>query len=204
MITVQSSPLGQEWKERLSLSTRKAPELYENADEVRSTPHAGAIRTTLRELNASAVFCIHGSPTVTIISVDDYERPEIVELHAALWNQGLSSLLLVLSDAAARAFSLARIPHDGENEDFDRRCLVQTLNAATHALALKDFIYGAESGRLWEMHAEYFPAEERIDKVLLRNLTVSHRQLLDIGLSSDAAQALLIQSMFIAYLVPVR
>ena len=202
MKALQSKQLGRKWKKRLDLSTRKIPEFYENADDVRSTPHAGAIRTTLRELGASAVFCVQGVPTIVILSIEDYDREAIVGLHAALWNQGLASLLLVLSGDTVRAFSLARIPHSGENRDFDNRCLVRELNAITDALALKNIIYGAESGRLWEHehHTDYFSSNERIDHVLLNNLTKSHQLLCDTGLSPDAAQALLIQTMFIAYL----
>ena len=55
------------------------------------------------------------------------------------------------------------------------------------------------SGRLWKEHADYFRPKERIDQVLLDNLTQSHK-LLCKSLSSDAAQALLIQTIFIAYL----
>jgi hypothetical protein len=61
-------------------------------------------------------------------------------------------------------------------------------------------VYGAESGRFWEEHAEFFKAKERVDQVLLENLTSSHDLLCEASMSSDAAQALLIQAMFIAYL----
>ena len=197
---MQSKPLGWKWKDRLDLSTRTIPELYENSDDVRNTPHAGVIRTTLEELGASAVFCVQGVPTIAILSVDEYDREATINLHAALWNQGLASLLLVISSDTVRAFSLARFPHSGENHDFDDRCLIQELNAINQALILKDIIYGAESGRLWEEHADYFRSQERIDHVLLGNLTASHQLLRDSGLSFDAAQALLVQAMFIAYL----
>ena len=200
MIATQSKPLEGEWKDRLNLSARGIPDLYENADDVRSTPHAGAIRATLRELGASAVFCVQDVPTIAILSVDEYDREAIIALHAALWNQGLASLLLVISGDTVRAYSLARIPHSGENHDFDDRCLVQELNAVSHALLLKDIIYGAESGRLWETHADFFPSTERIDHVLLANLTASHKLLCSADLSFDTAQALLVQAMFIAYL----
>ena len=201
MKAVQSKPLGYEWKQCLDLSTRTAPEFFENADGVRSTPHAGAIRTTLRDLGASAIFCVQNVPTIVIISVDEYDRDAIVNLHAALWNQALASLILVLSGDTVRAFSLARIPHSGENHDFDDRCLVgRELNSVTDALVLKDIIYSVESGRLWEKNADYFQSKERIDQFLLNNLTASHQLLCDTGLRSDAAQALLIQTMFVAYL----
>ena len=202
MQTIRSKPLGPEWKERLDLSIRQVPELYERADDVGNTPHAGAIRTTLDELGVSAVFCVQEVPTIAILSVDEYDRAAIVDLHAKLWNQGLASLLLVIAGDAVRAFSLARTPRDGESQcEFDDRCLVQEFNAVSDALMLRDVVYGAESGRLWKEHAEYFHSDERIDQVLLGNLATSYSLLCDdTGLSADAAQALLVQVMFVAYL----
>ena len=73
-------------------------------------------------------------------------------------------------------------------------------NATADALELKNLVYGAESGRFWEEHPEHFKPEERVDRVLLDNLTESHRLLRDADLPADAAQALLVQAMFIAYL----
>ena len=202
MQAIRSQPLGREWKDRLDLSNRRVPELYEHAGDVGIAPHAGAIRKMLSELGASAVFCVQEVPTIAILWVDDYDRAAIVDLHAKLWNQGLASLLLVISGDTVRAFSLARTPRDGESQrDFDDRCLVREFNAVSDALMLRDVVYGAESGRLWKEHAEYFHFSERIDQVLLDNLATSYRLLSDdTGLSPDAAQALLVQVMFIAYL----
>ncbi len=197
-------PLPTKWKERLDLASRDVPELYEDPKAVGPSPHAGAIRMALVELGASAVFCVQNVPTVVIVVLDEYERDRVVDLHAKLWNQGLATLLLVLSGDTLRAFSLARLPRSDDNT-FHDRCLVRVLDAASDALAAKDLIYGAESGRLWDRHANFFKLNERIDHVLLNNLTVSYRALCDDALfpdalSPDAAQALLIQTMFIAYL----
>lgn len=109
-------------------------------------------------------------------------------------------LLLVITHDTVRAFSLARMPQREWGDDFDRRCLVVALDVTTHALEVSNLIYGAESGRLWKEHAEYFNSKERIDEVLLGNLNASHQELCKGNLSTDAAQALLIQAMFIAYL----
>ena len=199
MSDVQAQPLSAVWKDRLDLSLRDAPELYEDAEEAGRSGHASAIRTALGDLGASAVFCVQDVPTVVIVVLEDYDKERVVDLHGRLWNQGLATLLLVLSGDTVRAFSLARKPYR-DDEDFDDRCLVRELDAVANALAVKDFIYGAESGRLWEEHAQYFSASERIDHVLLDNLTSSHNTLCEQGLPEDAAQALLIQAMFIAYL----
>ena len=84
--------LEQNWKNCLDLSYRKAPELYENVTEVEDSPYARAIRTTFNELGASAVFCVQKVPTIVILSVVEYDRNLISELHWKLWNQGLASL----------------------------------------------------------------------------------------------------------------
>lgn len=199
MTETQSRPLSAEWKERLDLSLRTAPELYEDPQDVGQGAHAGAIRTALRDLHASGVFCIQDAPTVVIVELADYDRKQVLDLHGALWNQGLATLLLVLTADTLRAFSLARKPFEDENV-WEATCLVQKLDAIADALALKNLVYAAESGRLLEEHADDFPTDERIDQVLLDNLTVAHSALQREGLSAEGAQALLIQTMFIAYL----
>lgn len=200
-MTIDSAhPLDELWKKRLDLTGREAPELYERAESVRNSPHAGAIRATLEGLGASAVFCVQGVPTIIIANLEQYDRDQIVGLHAALWNQGLASLLLVITGDTVRAFSLSRTPYSNPGDEFERRCLVKTLSATADAIALKNMFYGAESGRFWEEHTEFFKPKERVDQVLLENLTSAHSLLCEAGLSSDAAQALLIQAMFIAYL----
>lgn len=199
MTVLQPQALSGGWKDRLGLSLRGAEELYEDADDVSRSPHAGAIRTALDGLGASAVFCVQDVPTVVIAELAEFDRKRVLDLHGALWNQGLATLLLVLSGDAMRAYSLARKPVSDEGV-FDERCLVRELDAVTEALAVKDLIYAVESGRLWEEHTERFQSGERIDHVLLNNLTVAHETLRNDGLSAAGAQALLMQTMFIAYL----
>lgn len=190
---------GETWKERLGLGDRNAPEFFESAAMVADTPHALAIRAAIHELGLSGIFCVQGVPTVAILSMATYDAARVVDVHGALWNQGLVSLLLVAAGDVLRVYSLARKPQKEWGEQFDERCLIETLNATAHALEIRNLIYGVESGRLWKEHADYFQSKERIDQVLLDNLTQSHK-LLSKSLPSDAAQALLIQVMFIAYL----
>ncbi|PKP94909.1 MAG: N-6 DNA methylase [Alphaproteobacteria bacterium HGW-Alphaproteobacteria-16] len=192
--------LSPEWKERLGLANRQAPELYDVSASVVDAPHASAIRVALDDLQVSAVFCVQTVPTIAILVTDTYDRKAVVDLHGALWNQGLISLLLVISGEVMRAFSLARTPLKDADEAFENRCLVDTLTLTADALRFRNIVDGAESGRLWSEHAEYFKPKERIDQVLLDNLKVSHTLLRKEGLHPDPAQALLIQAMFIAYL----
>ena len=137
MSAVQTQSLPPKWKERLDLTVREAPELYEDPRAVGQSAHAGAIRVALVELGASAVFCVEDVPTVVIVVLEEYDRDRVMKLHGALWNQGLATLLLVLSGDTLRAFSLARIPsRDGST--FDAMCLVRVLDTATDALARQE------------------------------------------------------------------
>lgn len=192
-------PIEAEWKELLGLANRQSPEFYENSQAVIDVPHALAIRTALDELGLSAVFCVQGVPTIAILSTERFDRERVIELHAALWNQGLISLLLVIADGTLRAYSLGRTPYR-DDAAFDQRCLIDTLDKTAEALRFRNLLYGAESGRLWKEHAEFFKPKERIDQVLLDNLNETHRLLCARDLEPGAAQALLIQAMFIAYL----
>lgn len=200
MTVAQARPLPKDWKDRLGLTYRRAPELYETADMVVDVPHAPAIRAALEEMGLSAVFCVQGVPTVAILATDIYDRAAVVDLHGKLWNQGLASLLLVLAENTLRVYSLARTPIEEPGEAFETRCLIEALDLTVEALRFRNLIDGAESGRLWRDHGDYFQPKERIDQVLLDNLKHSHLLLQAHALSSDAAQALLIQAMFIAYL----
>jgi hypothetical protein len=168
MTDVRALPLSQEWKERLGLANRRSPELYELAENVTDVPHALAIRAALADLGLSAVFCVQGVPTVAILSVKQYDRARIIDLHAALWNQGLASLLLVIADDTLRAFSLARTPYKDFGDAFEQRCLIVALDHTAEALRFRSLLYGAESGRLWKHHAEYFQSKERIDQIQAR------------------------------------
>ena len=124
----------QDWKESLDLSARRAPELYgatsdigdtraglsvrppgwrelyEDASEVGDTCYAGPLRTTLRDLGASAVFCVQGVPTAVFFAVEDEDAERIARLHSDLWNQGLASVLAVVRGHAIRIYSLAGFP----------------------------------------------------------------------------------------------
>jgi hypothetical protein len=195
-----TTALAPEWKDRLGLTHRRSPELYESAEAVSDVPHAPAIRAALAEMGVSAIFCVQGVPTVAILEADHYDRAAIIDLHGTLWNQGLASLLLVIADDTLRAFSLARTPLSDPGDAFEARCLIDSLTLTTEALRFQNLIYGAESGRLWKDYGEYFSPKERIDQVLLDNLNASHDLLQEAALAPDAAQALLIQAMFIAYL----
>ena len=189
------------WKDRLGLTYRRLPELYESAESAVGVPHAPAIRTALEDMGLSAVFCVQGVPTVAASwsQMSTIARPWSIFKRSS-GTRDWPACCWVIAGDTIRAFSLARTPLDEPGDAFETRCLIEALDLTDEVLRIRGLIDGAESGRLWRDHASYFPLNERIDQVLLENLKFSHQLLQADGLSSDAAQALLIQAMFVAYL----
>lgn len=91
------------------------------------------------------------------------------------------------------AFACADVHHDGDPR------LIKTLSLLNDALELRELLDATESGRFWYENDLYFNPDNRVDNVLLANLLMAFRSLKD-DLGTDGAQALLMQTMFIAYL----
>ena len=189
-----------DWKNALGLTARRAPEVYAEAGEVGDVPHAGPIRTALRDLGADLVFCIEDVPTAVFFVAEDADASDIAPLHSALWNQGLASVLAVVCGDAVRIYSLAARPKDRRSDRLDDDCLIEVLKKVEHEEQVRSLIRSMESGRYWQEHDASFNAKQRVDRVLLDNLKHSDQRLQSVGLQPDASQALLMQAMFIAYL----
>ena len=200
-MTVVPPPLSDSWKHRLDFTHRVPPELFQSGDDVRDTPYVSAVRTSFEDLSLSAVFCVNRVPTVVFRQSRRYEPHEVRRIHAALWNQGLASIFVDLTEDTVRVFSLARVGHGSDDNRLKDSCLLEALSAASSTLEhLRGFISGAESGRLWHENPSYFRPQERIDAVLLNNLDAAHYLLQNRALPPDQAAAALIQTMFVAYL----
>ena len=68
------------WKDRLGLTDRRSPELYERAEDVADVPHAPAIRAALDDMDVSAMFCVQGVPTVAIYAADHVDTKDLRRL----------------------------------------------------------------------------------------------------------------------------
>ena len=202
-MTGHTLPLDDHWKNALHIQHRLPPDFFEDSNEVRGTPYAPAIRVGLRELRLSAIFCVNGVPTVAIRRTEDCVPETIREIRSALWNQGLASILVDITESTktVRIFSLAGIHLPIGIDQTDAHGLIESIDATTAEVnRLHTYISGVESGRIWQEHAPLFRPEDRIDAVMLNNLAVSHKRLTGLGLTPAQALATLTQTMFIAYL----
>lgn len=194
-----SAVIDSRWSAALSLDRRRPPEFYVSGSQVAAGAHSEAIRFAIDELGLSAVSCIDGVPTIAFLSDPLVSIERIDELHRILWNQGLMSMLLVIRGDELTAYSLVQRPlHRDQSLGKDPR-LVKTLSLLDDALALRELIDAAESGRFWYENDGYFNPDNRVDSVLLANLLMAFRSLKD-ELGKDGAQVLLMQTMFVAYL----
>ena len=187
------------WTSALALDCRAAPELYVSTNDIGDSAHAEAFRFALIDLGLTAVFCIEGVPTIGFVDQSDISLERVDELHRILWNQGLMSLLLIIREDELTAYSLVRRPFERDGKVGSDPRLILTLSLISDALGLRELIGSAESGRFWFEHDAYFDPGDRVDSVLLSNLLQAFRDMRD-ELGSDSAQALLMQTMFIAYL----
>lgn len=196
----KNNTIPKKWMDSLDLLRRKSPELYLPDDSVIGSAHSNAIRDSFQKIGLSAIFCVQGVPAFAYLFQEKYDSQAVIDAHAKLWNQGLVSLLLVISDETIRIFSLAKLPIYNVESEFQDKCLIDTFNRVEEALKISSLVSGAETGRLWQEHSDFFKLNERVDSYLLNNLVQSHKELKANGLESEAAQALLMQTMFIAYL----
>ncbi len=161
--------------------------------------HGPALRAAFGRA-VDAFLLVDGIPTIAFVIRNQLDREEIDRLHHALWNQGLASVLVVQLPAEVRVYSLWQQPVPPGTQfgpDQDRR-LVETLELARQALQIRTLVPALESGQYVEQHRHHFDPKVRIDATLLSNLRETFLQLK--GLPDDAARALILQIVFIAYL----
>ena len=61
------------------------------------------MRVGFKELGLAGFFCVNSVPTAAFLLQEQLDTAEINKVHRALWNQGLSSLLLVILPDEIRA-----------------------------------------------------------------------------------------------------
>ena len=191
------------WIESLGLSARSRPDMFLSANEVIGVPHAAAMRTGFNKLGLSGFFCIDSIPAIAFLTQKRLNRFKISTVHKALWNQGLVSLLLVILPEEMRAYSIAQtpIPEDtAESDDKNDKRFIRSFNLVADAVELSHIITGVESGRYFQDNKTKFDQKMKVDAVLLSNLRETEANLIKHKLTTETAQALLLQITFIAYL----
>lgn len=143
-------------------------------------------------IRAKAVFDVDGVPTVCFLDHDggatDGESL-IRAVRERAWNQNLVSIVLAVDDSQA---IVAPVAMPGAN--------VCTLSFE-QARRFGEFSSAdIQSGEVFNRHSDWFAAENRVDRILLSNLSFIVEALGSEDLDKINAQLLMAQVMFVAYL----
>ncbi|MBL8228812.1 MAG: N-6 DNA methylase [Bryobacterales bacterium] len=187
------------WLETFGISNRiGTPDLLLRRDEEAVAQRGHAVERAFAK-QVDAFLTIQDVPTVAFALRDEFDAEEIDELHRALWNQGLASVLVVRLPAEVRVYSLWQRPVSQSVEESSDHRLIESLKVGADALELLRLIPAVESGTYFERHPQRFDSTTRVDATLLGNLRETLRQL-SVALPEDAARTLLLQVVFVSYL----
>lgn len=142
-----------------------------------------------------AVFCVDRVPTVCLIeqaalaSVETRRHEQIKDLCERLWNQNLARAVLVVSENSIEAWSV-------DNPRAEQEQIEVGEQAKWSAWSAK----GLLSGEVLKQHKDWFDPKQRVDKVLLDNITVLIERLSSSGMKPAAAREVIAKVIFVAYL----
>lgn len=189
-----------DWKVGLGLDVLSDAEYYSSEASTFGNPFGSSLRVGLKDLGLDAYVCLAGVPTIALASRNRFDAGEIDQLHRALWNQGLCSVLVVSAENTFRVYSLSKLPTSSSDLLAEDQRLVTTIRSTSDGLALVTFASSVRSGRFFSENKEKFQTTERVDRRLLENLIAAQAELQKVGLPSGSARALVIQTVFLAYL----
>jgi len=156
------------------------------------------------QINATAIFELSGSPCIyfTQLAQSEPAPTELARLHKLSWNHGLAPMLWVVTPTSVRLYNCYSKPTQEGNPDKhnlikifeDTESSLKQLNE--HASRLQ-----IESGEFWQwQNAKQIDRKKRVDRVLVEDLREAEKKLKAKGLKSEVAHAILMQSIFVAYL----
>jgi hypothetical protein len=154
------------------------------------------------QINATAVFELSGSPCIYFTQLDqsDPDPRELARLHKLSWNHGLAPMLWVVTPTNVRLYNCYSEPTK-DNPDSNLIEIFEHTEAGLRQLNEHASRLQIESGEFWQwQNAKQIDRKKRVDRVLVEDLQKAEKKLRDEGLEAQAAHALLMHSIFVAYL----
>lgn len=176
---------GLDWRKEFGLSDRTTPTFFPSAASIdaagANVPQAHALRRAFEVLGLDGILCQNNAPVVYFKEVDRVIPEQVGDLHRRFWNQGLSPLLVLVAPTEVHVYSsLMEPPHGSEPPENGGRLVVR-LNRAADAAEIRQFALSVESGEVFRRHAKSFDPAKRVDRALLRNLSVAREQMAAAG-----------------------
>ena len=154
------------------------------------------------QINATAVFELSGSPCIYFTQLDqsDPDPKELARLHKLSWNHGLAPMLWVVTPTSVRLYNCYSEPTQN-NPESNLIALFENTEASLRQLSDHASRLQLESGEFWQwQNAKQIDRKKRVDRVLVEDLQKAEKKLRAEGLESQIAHALLMRSIFVAYL----
>jgi type I restriction-modification system DNA methylase subunit len=165
----------------------------------------------------SGAYFIQGNPVIYFSRFEEVDPTALAKLYRSVWSQGKAPLLYVIARQDILVFNGYHGPPSREkpeeilsNDEAHHHRLLQHLESlydietARQEIADKLGDYRRiflDTGAFWQTEdGQHIHHEKRADQCLLDAMSELRRRLLDKGLSSEIAYALLGRSIFIRYL----
>lgn len=188
------SNISSQWLRKLGYADQVG-RVFVDSSEVGEHPYAneiGALLDDAGDLGTSAVVCVEHQPTLCLIEIADASSSisdaALQDIRNRIWNQGLVSIILVVSKRAAQGVPVRR------GSDFGEHIAFSDASDRSH-YSWAD----VASGDIQERYPNWFDEKARVDQRLLGNLA-SAVAALEKFVDRSQAQFLLGQAIFVSYL----
>ncbi|MBW4522320.1 MAG: N-6 DNA methylase [Scytolyngbya sp. HA4215-MV1] len=154
------------------------------------------------QINATAIFELSGSPCIYFSQLEqsDPDPRELARLHKLSWNHGLAPMLWVVTPTSVRLYNCYSEPTEN-NPESNLIELFENTEASLKRLNEYASRLQIESGEFWKwQNARQIDRKKRVDHVLVEDLQAAEKKLRAKGLEPQIAHALLMRSIFVAYL----
>lgn len=142
-------------------------------------PYSHLMRRAWETMVLDGIFCIDRKPTVYFKKVNNISTEEVKRLHLLLWNQGIATLLVLISESNVRVYSALAYPAKRDEPIDSTERLVEILDVTAHALEMRQFISRVETGQIYQDKKECFQTGNNVDRFLLDNLARTRDQLVE-------------------------
>lgn len=200
------------WTKSLGLK-RLGNSFITATDQPTGHPYSEAIQDIL-SLGVSGVYCLEEVPCAAILYLTqtNTQTPEyLLNIYLALWNQGILDYLMIIEQDKIEIHSLSSSPAEWQKTAESglttcKQSLIVPFNLIAEASEIESIFSGIENGRFLSEYKEKFFSENKVDSILVNDLTGTRSLLLgknhNTASQEEIAQVhdVLLQSMFLLYL----
>jgi type I restriction-modification system DNA methylase subunit len=156
------------------------------------------------QINATAIYELSGSPCIYFTQLNEPNPRELAKLHKLSWNHGLAPMLWVITPDEVLLYNSYSQPREQDEIDPNRNLIERFATTESDLERMNKYAgrLQIESGEFWKWEkAKQIDRKQRVDSVLVKDLNDAEKELTENQkLDRQFAHALLIRSVFVAYL----